>query len=268
MCDKRAKYGEKSVKIGFFDSGTGGLNVLYEAFLNLPQSTQFVYFADHDNVPYGNKSKDEIRTLLKNALNFLKAQNCDAIVIACNTASSVADMDFRYSFGLPIVAMEPAIKLAFDLHKNKRILLCATNATIKGEKLANLIKRLGANCDLIALPELVEFAQNAEFSKACNLLGSLGLEKYDIIVLGCTHFNYFKQEMKKANPALSFIDGDFGTIKHLANKLGLSLKESQASIEKLLEKTEFFISSRVPNDDEMEFLKLSLKRAKESREIK
>lgn len=260
------------MKIGFFDSGIGGLNVLYEAFLNLPQSTQFVYLADHDNVPYGNKNSEEIRTLLKNALNFLKAQNCDAIVIACNTASSVADMDFRHSFSLPIVAMEPAIKLAFDTHKNEKILLCATNATIKGEKLANLLETLGVDCDLIALPQLVEFAQNAEFSKACNLLGSLGLEKYDIIVLGCTHFNYFKQEMKKANPAISFIDGDFGTIKHLANKLNLSLQKNEvglnADLEKLLEKTEFFISTRVPNDDEMELLKLSLKRAKTSREIK
>lgn len=262
------------MKIGFFDSGVGGLNVLYEAFLNLPQSTKFVYLADHDNVPYGNKSSQEIRTLLKKALNFLKTQNCDAIVIACNTASSVADMDFRHSFGLPIVAMEPAIKLAFDMHKDKRTLLCATNATIKGEKLANLISTLGANCDLIALPQLVEFSQNKEYSKAATLLSTLGLEKYDIIVLGCTHFNYFKQEFKEANPALSFIDGNLGTIKHLANKLGLKQNEAdfkadfEPDLEKLLEKTEFFISTRAPNDDEMKLLKLSLKRAKMSRAIK
>ena len=268
------------MKIGFFDSGIGGLNVLYEAFLNLPKSTEFVYFADHDNVPYGTKSTDEIRTLLKNALNFLKAQNCDAIVIACNTASSVADMDFRHSFALPIVAMEPAIKLAFDTRKNERILLCATNATINGKKLANLIESLGASCDLIALPQLVEFAQKGEFEVAKYFINTLGLQNYDIVVLGCTHFNYFKKEMKAANPALSFIDGDFGTIKHLANKLNLSLEQADLSenlnanlkqnlsIEKLLEKTQFFISARSPNDDEMKFLKLSLKRAKISREIK
>lgn len=256
------------MKIGFFDSGVGGLNVLYEGFLNLPRSVKFAYYADHDNVPYGVKDKSQIKELLANALNFLKAQGCDAVVIACNTASSVADMDFRHSFGIGIVAMEPAIKPAFELFSGANILLTATNATINGTKLASLLEGIGANCDLLALPQLVSFAQSGDFGAALAFIKSLELEKYDIIVLGCTHFNYFKQEMKIVNPALSFIDGNFGTIKHLANKLNLSLEKGNSSLSELVENTEFFISARAPNTDEMELLKLSLARAKSSRVIK
>lgn len=251
------------MKIGFFDSGVGGLNVLYEGFLRLPQDTKFAYFADHDNVPYGTKTTTQIKELLANALEFLKNQNCDAIVIACNTASSVADMDFRHSFSLPIVAMEPAIKPALEQFSGANILITATNATIKGEKLSNLLKSLNAtNCDLLALPRFVEIAQSGDYSLAQDYVNTLGLEKYDIIVLGCTHFNYFKHEMKIANKTLNFIDGDFGTIRHLANKLNLSLEKGNSSLVKLVENTDFFISSRSPNIKEMELIKLSLARAK------
>ena len=134
----------KGFKIGFFDSGVGGLNVLYEAFLCLPKNTSFVYYADHDNVPYGNKSSGEIKNLLFHALRFLKLEGCDAIVIACNTASSVANKEFRASFGVPIIAMEPAIKPAIANYPECRILITATQATIIGEKLKNLLDNLNA----------------------------------------------------------------------------------------------------------------------------
>ena len=157
----------KGFKIGFFDSGVGGLNVLYEAFLHLPKNTSFVYYADHDNVPYGNKSSGEIKNLLFHALRFLKLEGCDAIVIACNTASSVANKEFRASFGVPIIAMEPAIKPAIVNYPESRILITATQATIIGEKLKNLLDSLNAkNCDLMALPRLVSYAQAGDFRSA------------------------------------------------------------------------------------------------------
>lgn len=258
------------MKIGFFDSGVGGLNVLYEGFLNLPKDSEFVYFADHDNVPYGPKSANEVKNLLSSALEFLKEQNCDAIVIACNTASSVADMDFRHSFSLPIVAMEPAIKPALERFKGENILVCATAGTIKGEKLQALLNSLKANddCDLLALPQLVEFAQNSDFKGAQEFINTLALQKYMIVVLGCTHFNYFKREMKIANPALSFIDGNFGTIRHLANKLDLELGKNSGDLNELFNKTEFFISGKKANNDEIEMFKSFLARAKMNRAIK
>lgn len=257
-------------KIGIFDSGVGGLNVLYEAFLRLGEQCEFAYFADHENVPYGQKSSGEIKSLLYQALRFLKLQGCDALVIACNTASSVADREFRAGFGVPIIAMEPAIKPAIThFGEEAKILIAATQATIMGDKLAALLASLGArNCDLMALPRLVNIAQSGDFRAAQGYLQSIGLFKYDAIVLGCTHFNYFKKEMKIANAALSFVDGNFGTIKHLASRLGLELGKNEANLARLVQNTEFFISNLPADSSDMELIKKCLARAKMCRAIR
>lgn len=260
---------KKIKKIGIFDSGVGGLNVLYEAYLRLGRQCEFVYFADHENVPYGQKSSNEIKSLLYQALRFLKLQGCDALVIACNTASSVADAAFRASFGVPIVAMEPAIKPAIARYEGAKILIAATQATIMGDKLAALLASLGAsNCDLMALPRLVSIAQSGDFRSAQGYLQSIGLFKYDVVVLGCTHFNYFKKEMKLANNTLSFVDGNFGTVKHLASKLGLELGKNEANLAELMRKTEFFISTLPAGFEDIELIQKCLARAKMCRAIR
>ena len=259
----------RGFKIGFFDSGVGGLNVLYEAFLCLPKNTSFVYYADHDNVPYGNKSSGEIKNLLFHALRFLKLEGCDAIVIACNTASSVANKEFRASFGVPIIAMEPAIKLAIVNYPESRILITATQATIIGEKLKNLLDNLNAkNCDLMALPRLVNYAQAGDFRSAGGYLSTIGLYKYDVVVLGCTHFNYFKKEMKLANLGLDFVDGNFGTIRHLAHTMDIDLGKNRPDIAELMKKTKFFISDLEITPSEILLFEKCLARVKMSRSIK
>lgn len=254
------------MKIGFFDSGLGGLSVLYEGFLWL-KNVEFIYYADRDNVPYGVRTDDEIRVLLSNALKFLIEQGCKAIIIACNTASSVANSDFRAGFNAIIIAMEPAIKLALDTSKNAHIIIAATPLTIKGQKLKTLLDSLDSKgVDLLALPKLVEFAERGEF--APDYIKSLELSKYDILVLGCTHFNYFKSEIKRLNPNLSFIDGNFGTIKNLAKTLGLALeKRENCDISEILERTEFFISKRKANESEMALIKKCLNWLKTAHEI-
>ena len=242
------------MKIGFFDSGVGGLSVLYEGFLRLKDAS-FVYYADRDNVPYGTRSDEQIRTLLSKGIEFLISQGCEAVVIACNTASSVASRDYRAGFNAQIVAMEPAVKLALDTHPNARVVVAATPVTIKGDKLKNLLGTLDSSkVDLIELPRLVEFAENADFAPTA-YIKSLELSDYDIFVLGCTHFNYFKKEIKKHNMQLNFIDGNFGTIKHLANKLNLELLEREnAALSELLKRCEFFISGKVANEKQMDLI--------------
>ena len=254
------------MKIGFFDSGLGGLSVLYEGFLWL-KNVEFIYYADRDNVPYGVRTDDEIRTLLSNALEFLIKQGCKAIIIACNTASSVANSDFRAQFNAKIIAMEPAIKLALDTSKNAHIIIAATPLTIKGQKLKALLDSLDSKgVDLLALPKLVEFAEHGEFAPA--YLKSLDFSKYDILVLGCTHFNYFKSEIKRLNPNLNFIDGNFGTIKNLAKTLGLTLeKRENYDICELLESSKFFISKRKANENEIKLIKNCLNTLKLAHDI-
>ena len=194
------------MKIGFFDSGIGGLTVLHRAMKEM--CGEFIYYADTDNVPYGEKSKEEIRVLSDNAVSFLKEQGAKVIVIACNTATSAAAGVLREKYSFPIIGMEPAVKPAITDARGKRVLVTATPLTIKEDKLKRLIASQNAQdkVDLLPLPKLVGFAENLEFSSSAaedylrEKLAAFDLTVYSKVVLGCTHFNYFKDSFKALLP--------------------------------------------------------------------
>ena len=100
---------------------------------------EFLYFADEDHVPYGTKSRAEIVRLSLDAVGFLVARGADAVVVACNTATSAAISELRGAFSVPVIGMEPAVKLAADSFGARPTLLIATPLTIAGEKLARLV---------------------------------------------------------------------------------------------------------------------------------
>ncbi|AQW82700.1 glutamate racemase [Campylobacter pinnipediorum] len=213
------------MKIGFFDSGFGGLSVLNEAMVRF-DGYEFFYFADGKNVPYGTKSVEQITDLSINACEFLVDLGVDAIVVACNTATSASILALRDKFSLPIIGMEPAVKLALNTFKNQKTLLIATPATINGTKLKRLIDKLNASdfVDTLALPKLVNFAENEEFTTDNVRLyleksfKNLNLNDYSSLVLGCTHFNYFKDILKDILPDnVKFIDGINGTLNMVSN---------------------------------------------------
>jgi len=213
------------MKVGIFDSGIGGLSVLHHAMKKMPNA-EFIYYADEKHVPYGEKTVEEIRGYIEEILDFLIAKEVDAIVIACNTATSVATKEFRAGYAVPIVGMEPAVKKAVELYQNtgKRILVAATPVTIAGNKLHNLLERVDKenDVDLLPLPKLVRFAERGEFeSKEVEKylrqeMEELNLENYIAVVLGCTHFNYFKDSFRNTFPEhIHFVDGNEGTINQL-----------------------------------------------------
>lgn len=216
---------KKLEKIGFFDSGIGGITVLYEALKILPNE-DYIYYADTLNVPYGPKSKDEVKKHIFDAVEFIVNQGVKAIVIACNTATSVAIEELRSKYGIPIIGMEPAVKPAIEknTNSNKRVLVTATDLTLKEEKLQNLITKLDSDniVDLLPLPGLVKFAEKFEFSEEKVLpylqeqLSNYDLSKYETIVLGCTHFPYYKDMFEKLfTQNINIIDGGSGTTKNL-----------------------------------------------------
>ena len=125
------------MRIVFFDSGIGGLTVLKRALVAMPNE-EYIYYADTRNVPYGVKPKDEVRTYVLNAADFLSRQNIQALVIACNTATSVAINDLRQRFDFPVIGMEPAVKPAIVRNTGKKILVFATSLTLKESKLDTL----------------------------------------------------------------------------------------------------------------------------------
>lgn len=218
------------MKIAFFDSGIGGLSVLAEALRRF-REVEFLYFADEDHVPYGTKSRAEIVRLSLDAVGFLVKRGAEAIVVACNTATSAAISELRGAFSVPVIGMEPAVKLAADSFGARPTLLIATPLTIAGEKLARLVGRLECETWSLALPRLVEFAQDLEFDSPAvraYLQGELGkfeLARLGSLVLGCTHFNYFKDVLREILPShVRIIDGIDGTLNRLTSELGGGLK--------------------------------------------
>ena len=125
------------MKIAFFDSGIGGLSVLHHAMKILPHE-EFIFFADEDNVPYGTKSPEEVLACVDAAFKFLVEQGVSAIVVACNTATSVAVVKMREKYSLPIIGMEPALKVALDTFPNRKVLVTAT-ANMTAAAIGNLI---------------------------------------------------------------------------------------------------------------------------------
>lgn len=213
------------MKIGFFDSGIGGITVLHDTIKMLPNE-DYIYYADTLNVPYGPKPRDVVKRYIFNAVDFIIQQGVKAIVIACNTATSVAIEELRAKYRIPIVGMEPAVKPAIEKNKdkNKQVLVTATDLTLKEEKLQNLIAKLDNEhvVDLLPLPGLVQFAERLEFNEEIVLpylkeqLFKYDLNNYETIVLGCTHFPYFKDMFRKSFPShVNIIDGNIGTAKNL-----------------------------------------------------
>ena len=218
------------MKIAFFDSGIGGLSVLAEALRRF-SGADFLYFADEDHVPYGTKSRAQIVRLSLDAVGFLVSRGADAVVVACNTATSAAISELRGAFSVPVIGMEPAVKLAADSFGARPTLLIATPLTIAGEKLARLVGRLECETWSLPLPRLVEFAQDLEFDSPAvraylsEELAKFELERLGSLVLGCTHFNYFKDVLREILPPhVRIIDGIGGTLNRLASELGGGLR--------------------------------------------
>ncbi len=223
------------MKIAFFDSGLGGLSVLHETLKILP-CEDYIYFADTKNIPYGLKTKEQVKDLVFDAMDFIVSLDVQAVVIACNTATSVAIEDVRKRYSIPVIGMEPAVKPAIEKNNfiekcsdkdectDKRVLVTATKLTLKEEKLHNLISMLdGENLvDLLELQKLVELAETGIFDEKTltsylqNQLKDLNISDYHTLVLGCTHFTFFRDTIRKViGKNIEIIDGNKGTAANL-----------------------------------------------------
>ncbi|MBP3780780.1 MAG: glutamate racemase [Selenomonas sp.] len=246
------------MKIAFFDSGMGGLSVLHHAMKVLPQE-QFVFYADEDNVPYGTKTKEQVQDYVDKAFRFLLKQDVKAIVVACNTATSVAVAKMRSLYDVPIIGMEPAAKKALDMDGTKRVLVTATPITVKGRKMELLIEKVDKDhlVDRLALPELVTFAERQEFNSPAvtaylqEQFAPFDFSVYSALVLGCTHFNYFKDTMRQLLPEnVQLVDGNEGTVRQLIRRL-----QERNQLEEQTPSVEYFYSGRRVTD-EMELKRL------------
>lgn len=217
------------MKIGIFDSGIGGLTVLEQALSLLPDE-DYIYYADSQHVPYGEKTKAQVHQYVVTALNFFASQNVKAVVIACNTATSAATPALRQRYPFPVVGIEPAVKPAIThcRESHRRVLVLATALTLKEDKYSQLIAHWDGEhiVDGIPLPGLVTFAENNQFDADLVLpylvaqLSPFPLTTYGTVVLGCTHFPFFRHLLRELLPSdTAIIDGSTGTVNQLGNIL-------------------------------------------------
>ncbi|MDR1321832.1 MAG: glutamate racemase [Gracilibacteraceae bacterium] len=216
------------MRVGILDSGLGGLTLLAEALNTLPHC-DYYYYADTDHVPYGIRSENEVREFTLGAAEFLAEHGVQALVVACNTATGAAIGALRRRFAFPVLGMEPAVKPAVTAQKNGRILVTATPLTLRLEKYHNLVASLHAEdvVDELPLPELVSYAEQGIFGdRVLPYLRAAGaaldLTRYATVVLGCTHFPFYRAQFRALMPAAALIDGNGGTVRHLADTLAQS----------------------------------------------
>lgn len=194
-----------NLPIGVFDSGIGGLTVLHHIREQMP-SESVVYVADRGHLPYGSKSDDFIRGRAIAICEFLLAQPVKAIVVACNTATAAAVQILRGRYNLPIIGMEPGIKPAIEQSKNGNIGVLATEGTLDSGKFKILLERHANGSDLFIKPchgwiEHIEAGKRQDSQTIRIIEETLAplLEKdIDTLVLGCTHYPFLIEYIKKA----------------------------------------------------------------------
>ncbi|RBP98597.1 glutamate racemase [Bifidobacterium aemilianum] len=212
--------------IGVFDSGLGGLSVVAQIRRDLPAES-ILYCGDSLNAPYGVKHPEEVRELSFAIVDRLVKEGAKAVVIACNTATSAAADQLRESYDIPIIGMEPALKVACDRGQGKpqRVIVAATPLTLRERKFASLMDRFKASNQIFPqpCPELVRILEDGHLEDRDLVLRTLSgyLEAYDLdsidsLVLGCTHFVFYRDFFRQLLPnRVALIDGNEGTVHHL-----------------------------------------------------
>lgn len=187
---------EKEKPIGVFDSGIGGLTVVKRIASILP-TENIVYFGDTARVPYGGKSNSTVIEYSMQDAKFLMSKNVKVIVVACNTASSVALDELRKAFNVPIIGMiEPGAAFALQHTVNGRIGVIGTNTTINNHAYSKAIHRLNPDIEVFekACPLFVPLAEEGWIDHpATKLIAEEYLKELrnleiDTLVLGCTHY--------------------------------------------------------------------------------
>lgn len=202
----------------FFDSGIGGLNLLRECVRRVPR-LNYIYCADNYNVPYGNRSAEEIYSLTKEALKGIEEYEPLALVVACNTVTANCISLLRRDYSFPVVGIQPAIKQAAEY--GDKCLVLATGATVKSPPFNSLVARYaGDGATIRPCDRLAGFVEDNVFNLPVMLpKGLLPEEEADCVVLGCTHYVFVKDQIARHYNCPVF-DGISGTADHFAKILG------------------------------------------------
>jgi glutamate racemase len=193
--------------IGIFDSGIGGLTVAKAISEHLPNE-RFIYFGDTVHLPYGDKSEEAVLRYAKNIVDFLMANNCKAIVIACNTASAVAYEVLRDRFEgvVPVInVIDPIIEAIVQSGTHQKVGLIATKTTVQSGVYQEKMKRRNPSVEMRVLPTpllapmIEEGFSKDKISHAVieNYLSQPQFKDIDALILGCTHYVLIRDEINE-----------------------------------------------------------------------
>lgn len=201
--------------IGIFDSGIGGLTIAHAIKNKLPNES-LIYFGDTKHLPYGEKSEQAIKDYSLKIAEFLKKNNCKAIIIACNSASSTAYNHIKKNINsIPIYnVIDPIVSFISKKYFNKKIGVIGTKATIQSGIYKNKLLEKNSTLSVASLetpllaPMIEEGFFNQEISSTIikNYLNDKKLDKIDILVLACTHYPLIQNEIISFYNKIDVID--------------------------------------------------------------
>lgn len=214
--------------IGVFDSGIGGISVLKE-LVSLMPNENFIYFGDSANAPYGDKPFSVVEKLALQTTESLLKSGVKAIVVACNTATAAAiDLIRDAHPQIPIIGIEPALKPAVLRCPGQTVLVMATTVTLAEPKFLHLLETYKNQADIrtLAALGLVEFIERGDtdspalFCYLQSLLSDYLKIPPNAVVLGCTHYPFIKNALRKLlGKQVYIVDGGAGTAKETLRQL-------------------------------------------------
>jgi glutamate racemase len=238
----------KDKSIGVFDSGIGGLTVVKRFLSSLPNEN-IIYFGDTARVPYGSKSNSTVIEYSLQDARFLINKNVKAIVVACNTASSVAIDEIKKIFEVPVIGMiGPGSKAAIKKTKNKKIGVIGTRATISNSAYSKRLKSYDDSLEIFekACPLFVPLAEEgwihheATYKIAEEYLSELREKEIDTLILGCTHYPLLSDVIQEViGKGVKLIDSGVASAEVVKEELK---KGNLLSNSKVKGKSEFYVS--------------------------
>jgi glutamate racemase len=189
-----------------FDSGVGGLTVLHECLVTMPNE-DFVYLGDHARLPYGPRPLDEVRRFASEIATYLERHGVKMVVVACNTATSAGISELQQELSVPVVGViTPEAHAAVQATRNRRVGLLATEGTVSAGRYADLVRALDAGVRFTAVPcpKLVPLIESDDpFGEATTVAvreyaAPLKEAGCDTVILGCTHYPLIRPVFQRA----------------------------------------------------------------------
>ena len=234
---------DKKIKIGIFDSGLGGLTVFKSLSKLYKSNASFIYLGDLAHLPYGDKSKESIIRYSHKIVDFFISQYVDIIIVACNSASSVALKELQNNYDIPIIGtIKPSVQQAMDKFNAQSIGVIGTETTINSKAYNTEFKNYkgyqiySVSCPLF-VPIVEEGWENTDVAHqiATKYLSNFSDIKLDTIILACTHYpmliNTLRTVFEKlGHKNLNFIDSGDAISNHLATNLSITSDNPSSSL--------------------------------------